>query len=134
MRSHIKILAVLHMLYGLTLLSVNFIISVVTTLAASYPDHIIMGNSRAYIFGPDFVLRSLPLWVFSALAVFVGVPQVIGGIGLLLRKDWARILIGFIGLLCLIDFPFGTGLGVYTFWVLLRTQAPEVPVNQEGKL
>ncbi|UCG61488.1 MAG: hypothetical protein JSV52_14410 [Candidatus Zixiibacteriota bacterium] len=132
MRTHIKVLSILHILYGLSLLSINFLVSIAASLAASYPGQVIMGHSKAYIFGPDFVMRSLPIWLFSILAVFVGVPQIVGAIGLLLRKHWARVLIAIIGVLCLVDFPFGTGLGVYTFWVLLRMDPEQAPASQSS--
>jgi glucose uptake protein GlcU len=43
-------------------------------------------------------------------------------IGLLERREWARILTIILGVLHLLGFPIGTALGVYTLYVLLNDQ------------
>lgn len=61
-------------------------------------------------------------------ALFFGVvalPGLVAGIGLLARKPWARILALVMGFLGLINFPVGTAIGVYTFWVLFQVDAPD---------
>jgi hypothetical protein len=52
-----------------------------------------------------------------------GLPGLIGGIGLLKRREWARILV--IAASCIGAFavPIGTALSVYTFWVLLNDES-----------
>jgi hypothetical protein len=64
--------------------------------------------------------------VGTALASFfiiLSVPTIIAGIGLLKRREWARILTIIIGILHLFGFPIGTAIGVYTLYVLLNDQA-----------
>jgi hypothetical protein len=68
--------------------------------------------------------------ITSALGTVIGlflfvisVPGIIGGIGLLKRKEWARILVLVLGFINLINIPFGTILGIYTIWALMK---PEV--------
>jgi len=61
--------------------------------------------------------------VGTSIAVFLAVlalPGIIGGIGLLKWRSWARILVLILGFLNLINLPFGTILGAYTIWVLLN--------------
>ncbi len=61
--------------------------------------------------------------VGSAIAFFlviISAPGIIGGIGILRRYGWARILLLILGALNLLNIPFGTALGIYTFWVLLN--------------
>ena len=43
--------------------------------------------------------------------------------GLLARKPWARILALVVGILGLVNFPIGTAIGLYTFWVLTQPAA-----------
>jgi hypothetical protein len=50
----------------------------------------------------------------------LGLPGLIGGIGLLGYHDWARILIIILSILGLFNFPLGTFLGIYSLWVLFR--------------
>jgi len=62
----------------------------------------------------------------TSVAVYlaaISVPGIIGGIGLLNRRRWARILVVVIGMLHLPNIPLGTLLGLYTLWVLLRQDA-----------
>jgi hypothetical protein len=59
---------------------------------------------------------------FAALAMaFLSIPvvNVITGIGLLRYREWARVLALVQAAFMLIGFPFGTAIGIYTFWVLL---------------
>jgi len=53
------------------------------------------------------------------IMVVISIPGIIAGWGLLKRKSWARILALVIGVLSLMNIPFGTILGVYTLWALL---------------
>lgn len=45
------------------------------------------------------------------------------GWGLLQREPWGRMLALVLGILSLIDIPFGTALGIYTLWVLMPNQS-----------
>ena len=63
--------------------------------------------------------------VIAGFFTLLALPGIIGGIGLLKRKEWARIVILIVGFLDLINFPLGTLLGVYTIWVLMRHEASD---------
>jgi hypothetical protein len=60
--------------------------------------------------------------VFFAL----GIPSLIAGIGLLKHRGWARVLAIVLAILALTSFPIGTGAGVYTLWVLTRTETEQL--------
>ncbi len=67
--------------------------------------------------------------VGTSLGVFflaLSVPGIIGGIGLLKRKNWARILILIISAIDLLNFPIGTALGVYSIWVLVQKETADL--------
>jgi len=55
---------------------------------------------------------------FLILVPFL-VPGLIGGIGLLRHKPWARILLIILSAIWLLEFPVGTALGAFGLWVLL---------------
>lgn len=66
---------------------------------------------------------------FTLITIFVGavivltsLPGIIGGIGVLGYRRWARIVLLIVGAISLFSFPLGTALGIYTFWVLLNDQ------------
>lgn len=69
------------------------------------------------------------LFVTSAVAAFVGlivvvtaIPGIIGGVGLLRRAEWARILMLVVAFFELFHVPFGTALAIYTFWALFQDE------------
>ena len=48
---------------------------------------------------------------------------IIAGVGLLQWQSWARVLMLVVAFISLLSFPIGTGIGVYTLWVLLSSNA-----------
>jgi hypothetical protein len=88
---------------------------------------------------PGLIVGSMPHWLpydsdmpfflhgmFRAIGGFLmlkGAVGVAAGWGLLERQSWARILTIILGFLSLIHFPFGTGIGIYTLWVLLPSSS-----------
>jgi hypothetical protein len=71
------------------------------------------GSMPPFWFGPAI----LPfVWVF--LLVRVGLAAVAGW-GLLERAPWGRVVAIVAAILCLLKFPFGTAMGIWTLIVLL---------------
>lgn len=60
--------------------------------------------------------------IFVIVSVALLAPCLVGGIGLLHGQLWARIVIIAYSALLLIVFPFGTLLGGYGLWALLRSE------------
>jgi hypothetical protein len=72
---------------------------------------------------PDAVL-ALPILGLTGVALgvfmlFLSLPGIIAGMGLLQLRPWARVLTIVLSALNLMNFPFGTILGVYGLWVML---------------
>lgn len=74
--------------------------------------------------------EAAPFWVLTMVALFVGglmvvlaLPGLLAGIGLLRRKEWGRILALIVGVFDLFNFPIGTLIAAYTFYVLLQNSA-----------
>ena len=61
----------------------------------------------------------------GGLLLFISLPGLVGGIYLMKRRRWARILVLVLGFLNLLNIPLGTLLGAYTIWVLLKPEADE---------
>lgn len=64
-----------------------------------------------------FLSISLPL-----LVGFISTLGLVGGIGLLAYKTWARYLVIVVSALGCLNIPFGTIKGVYALWVLLQDE------------
>ncbi|MBM3812903.1 MAG: hypothetical protein FJW20_14865 [Acidimicrobiia bacterium] len=65
------------------------------------------------------------------IMTILSLPRLIAGIGLLQHRGWARILTIVISVLGLLDFPFGTALGVYGLWVLLSPEGTALFEQQQ---
>jgi hypothetical protein len=124
MERHIKILSVLHILYSLYMLAALSMVSLVFGVAHTVGGHIFSPFTTAYWPGREFIFNAVPFWIIAYLApMAVAIPGMAGGIGLLSHRHWARPVLLVIGLLYLLDIPFGTALGVYTLWVLTQPEA-----------
>jgi hypothetical protein len=78
-----------------------------------------------------------------AAALFIGVTITLGAFagacaataaGLRRRRPWSRPGALMLALVMLVIVPFGTALGIYAFWVLLRQQARELLGAESGPL
>ena len=109
---HLTLVAILHIVYHSLALLVGLVIfALLSTIGC------LTGDPQA--------MQILAI-VGRFLAVFfivLSVPGIIGGIGLLQRKEWGRIMTIVVGALSLMDVPMGTALGVYTFWALMQDDA-----------
>lgn len=67
-------------------------------------------------------------WVFNwlipffraiafVICLFIALPSLIAGWGLLNNRSWAMVLALIVGCLQLFAFPIGTAIGIYTIWV-----------------
>ena len=118
MRSHIKALGILHLvhaglavLFGLCMMLLFGGIAALVGIAGHDRD----SAAAVPVLG---AIGSLIMVVAFVLAL----PKIAAGIGLLYCQNWARILTIIISIIGLMDFPFGTALGVYGLWVLLSPE------------
>jgi hypothetical protein len=115
MEQHVKILGVLHIVFG----SLGILLAVGMLLLFGGIAGIIGAtdySSDAHISIP--ILGGIGAFIFFVLLV-ISLPGVIDGIGLLQFRPWARTLTIVLSVLDLIHVPFGTALGIYGLWVLL---------------
>jgi hypothetical protein len=109
MEKHVTLLGVFYIIYNfITLFAAAIVIFVFAGTA------ILSGDQEAAtvltIVGTAVVL----------LLLILSVPGIVGGIGLLQKREWARILVIILAVLNLFSIPVGTALGIYSFWVLLH--------------
>ena len=114
MDTHIRIVAILHIIFGLlTLLAAGIVFVALGTIGG-----VVATQGEVESAG---ILGVLAVSV-SGLLFFLSLPDIIGGWALLAGKCWGRILVIVLGFLNLLNLPFGTALGIYTLWALLRDQ------------
>ena len=116
MEPHVKVLAVLYIVYG----AFGLVMSLVMLFVFGGLTGLV---GLAAIEEPEALL-AIP--IIGAIGTFISgfmlalsVPRVVAGFGLLGRRPWARILAIVLSVLGLVNFPFGTALGAYGLWVLL---------------
>lgn len=117
MQQHVKILAILNIVYGsmgalVGLVLMAFFGGLAGVVGLSGDHEAVIG---ATVLGILATIIPLILLVISA-------PSIIAGIGLLKFKSWARILTIVVSALHLLSIPFGTALGLYGLWVLLKPE------------
>lgn len=61
--------------------------------------------------------------LFFALVAIISFSTLVGGVGLLKYRNWARMVIITAGVLLLLVFPFGTAYGVYAIYTLFHREA-----------
>jgi hypothetical protein len=111
MEKHVTILGVLYIGLSIPLIIAALIVFIV--LAGS---GLLSGDVNGIAF-----MTGLATVIFYFL-IILAIPSILGGIGLLKRKKWARILVLILGCLNLPNIPLGTTLGVYTLWVLIKDE------------
>jgi hypothetical protein len=115
MKKHITVVGAIHIGFGIVGLIAAFIVLLVL---------IGTGVLVLSIEGDE-----LPLTIMASVAVFVAIilgilsiPEIIGGIGILKLKNWARYLVLVIAIFNLFNIPLGTAIGIYSIWVLMQDQ------------
>ena len=112
MKDHVKVIGILWIIYGVFFLGLACLALLFFFGVATIP------NVEDVEPG---ALRIIGILVSSFLGL-ISLPQIIGGLGLLGYKEWARILMLVISFISLPNVPFGTFLGVYTMVILFNRE------------
>jgi hypothetical protein len=77
----------------------------------------------------DEIVIPITLFVGTTIGVFVllfSVPGIIGGVGLLKHKSWARYMVLVLSVLALVNIPIGIAIGIYSIWVLVQDETAKL--------
>ena len=116
MKTHIKIVAALHIALGILSLLGAVIIFAILALAGG-----IAGSQGEHQTAGVLAIIAA---VLGGLLFLLAVPGIIGGCALMAGWSWGRPVVLVLGVLDLLDIPFGTALGIYTLWALLHEPDP----------
>ena len=113
MESHVKIVGIFHIVFGVF----GCIIGLLTFLVMGGASMIVaMNDANAAV--PVTILGGLGL-LFAFFMTITSIPGIIGGYGLLNRCEWARVLVIILSIIYIpFCIPFGTILGTYSLVVL----------------
>ncbi len=112
MNKHVVIVGAIHIGFGF----IGLIMAVAVLFALNFAKGFVSGEEIPQII-LGFLSVSLPL-----LIGFMATLGLVGGIGLLSFRPWARYLIIVVATLGCLNIPVGTLKGVYSLWVLLQDE------------
>lgn len=108
----IDLVGYLHIAYGSALLVLGLFMLLAATVGAFlFP----LIATWAVAAGAN-VTAALILWA-------IALPSIIGGIGVIRRFSWSRVLIIVLSVIDLFSVPLGTALGAFSLWTLLKNSA-----------
>jgi hypothetical protein len=111
MKDHVKIIGILWVVFGVFYLCLALFAFLVFFGVAQIPNVDVEPG----------ILRLIGIIASSFLGL-IALPQIIGGLGLVHHKEWARILMLVVSFLNLFHVPFGTALGVYSLIILFHPE------------
>ncbi len=111
MKQHYKILGILYLVYGGLNILVGFVIGGLLKIVQNMP----MNPDEATVLG--IVSTIVPV-----VLIVISLPNIIAGIGLLNNKRWALIMGVILSIFNIMNMPFGTGLSVYSIYVLVKEE------------
>jgi hypothetical protein len=115
MAEHVKILGIMHLVYGILGVLAGIIVLVIFGGLAGLVS-VADRSGDSLIAVP--ILGGIGAFVFILLLA-LSLPGIIAGLGLLQLRPWARVLTIVLSALELMSVPLGTVLGIYGLWVLL---------------
>lgn len=115
MEKHVTVVGALHI--GLGVLGV--LAALIVLVATIVPGVLVLSIEREEL--PLAILATVGCGV-ALLLIVTFVPAIVGGIGLLKFRSWARYLVLILAVFDLFNVPIGTVVGIYTFWVLIQDE------------
>jgi hypothetical protein len=112
MKKHVTIVGALHIGFG-TLFMIGAIVL-----------YFVFNFARGIV-GSDNVAQTVLSFLQYILPIFIGTIAmlgIVGGVGVLSFKSWARIIVIIVAALGCFNIPIGTLVGVYSIWVLMQDE------------
>ena len=127
MEKHLRLLSVLYIVYG-ALHLLGGLVGWMVIRWAGFSQGVVSGRMVGL-----FVIAHSIITVLLFSFMVVSIAGIVGAIGLMNRRRWARIVLLILSFLNLIHFPLGTALGIYGIWVLMKDETdalfPENPAS-----
>jgi hypothetical protein len=120
MKRHVDLVGLLYMLWGGMILLISVSLSATGVAAA------LIGDSASAAMAAGRLNASLVASIYfmlAALGFVFGLTHLWVGSRLRRFREWARAFAIVLSVVDLVCVPFGTGLGIYTLWALLKEQS-----------
>ena len=123
MRDHVKIVAILNIVFGGVAALIGFGLLLFFGGIAGLVGVAAHHDPEAAVAIPILGIVGMGLFI---LVLICAVPGIVAGIGLLKFRSWARILTIVLSALNLFSVPIGTAVGVYGLWTLLNSETEQL--------
>ena len=112
MRKHVSVVAVIQIAFG----ALGLIGALALNLVFDFAGSFVHDDEVA-----TMVMNAMKL-ILPITIGFFSVLKLVGGIGLLCYKNWARYFVIVLAAIGCLNIPIGTLIGVYSLWVLLQDE------------
>ncbi|HUI65586.1 MAG TPA: hypothetical protein VL126_12165 [Bacteroidota bacterium] len=128
MDKHIQLAGILNLAYRALVLGLSFVLFIIAAGFSQFCRFLMRTGSLDMRDVPFELLDLIPLILVlvGVLMFIVSAVAIVGSVGLMKRKEWARILMMVISFFNLLRIPLGTVLGVYTLWVLMNDETIKI--------
>ncbi len=122
---HKKVLGILYVVSAVLTITGMILIRAILSIVFSFVLDEANPDDRRVI---EMILSLMQILPYLII-IFISIPTLIAGIGLLTRQRWALLFALIIGCFKLFSFPIGTAIGVYAIWIY----AEDHKLNTNGK-
>ena len=124
MENHLKLVGILNIVYRSLALIGGVILGTMAVWFTEFYGILVESSAIQPHEVPYELVNIIPLILtpIALLIVLVSTAGIIGGIGVLDRKEWGRIVLMIVSFFNLLRIPLGTILGVYSIWVLMNKE------------
>ena len=123
MSKHVTVVGVLQIVFGVF----GVIGAITVNIVFNFADNFVQGDEVA-----TMVLSGLKI-ILPIFLGFFSIIKIIGGIGVLNYKNWARYVVIVLAAISCLNIPLGTLLGVYSLWALLQDETIKLFAPQNDK-
>ena len=120
---HVRIAAWLHIALGILWVSIGLFIGLFFGAFGAFMGAAAHGSATGVL----ALIAGFGVALFLIIIAFP-VLEIVGGVLLLRGSPAGRVITIVFSVLELINIPFGTAIGVYSMWALLRELPPSAPV------
>lgn len=116
MESHKRILGIIYVVTGILLMMAMMALWFFSSLFVPWiVDNASQDTERVLTWLLPFI-SAIPVLA----CLFIALPSLVAGWGLLNNRSWAMLLACIVGCLRLLSFRIGTAIGVYTIWIYIE--------------
>ena len=117
MEQHKKVLGIIYVITAILQIIILSLLSLLWSTIFGFIVSEIEPNEARIVEFVFSIIRFIPWFIM----LFISIPSLIAGFGLLNGQKWALVMALVLGCLKILSFPIGTAIGIYSIWVYLES-------------